>query len=61
MSPVERATYDDTLAGMVVSSAQTCRRKPADLALAFGCEEIGIVTVTHRFDGRLLSYKLLAG
>lgn len=61
MNPVERAAYDEVLAGMVVGSAQTCRRRIAELAREFECEEIGIVTVTHRFEDRLLSYQLLAG
>lgn len=61
MSPVERTEFDETMAGMVVGSAQTCRRRLADLALDYECEEIGIVTVTHRFEDRMLSYQLLAG
>lgn len=61
MSPVERAKYDETLAGMVVGSAQTCRRRISEFARDFQCDEIGIVTVTHRFEDRLRSYQLLAG
>lgn len=34
--------------------------KILNLAAAFTCEEIGIVTVTHRFTDRLDSYRLLA-
>lgn len=61
MNHVERANYDETLAGMVVGSAQTCRRRIAEFARDFECNEIGIVTITHRFEDRLRSYQLLAG
>ncbi|BAW24024.1 MsnO8 family LLM class oxidoreductase [Pseudomonas putida] len=61
MSRAERANYDETLAGMVVGSARTCRRRIAEFARDFECSEIGIVTVTHRFEDRLRSYQLLAG
>ncbi|WP_412459833.1 MsnO8 family LLM class oxidoreductase [Pseudomonas sp. SC11] len=61
MGSAERAEYDATMAGMVVGSAQTCRRRIAQLGREFGSEEIGIVTVTHRFEDRLRSYQLLAG
>lgn len=61
MGSAERAEYDATMAGMVIGSAQTCQRRIAQLGRDFGCEEVGIVTVTHRFEDRLRSYQLLAG
>lgn len=60
MSSGERAEFDQTLGAMVVGSAQTCRSRLQAFARDFGCEEIGIVTVTHRFEDRLRSYELLA-
>lgn len=55
-----RREFDETLADMVVGSPQTCRQQLMELSQAFGCEEIGIVTVTHAFEDRARSYRLLA-
>lgn len=55
-----RHAFDETLADMIVGSPQTCRQQLLDLAHSFECEEIGIVTVTHAFEDRVQSYKLLA-
>lgn len=59
MDKYERREFDDALEDMVVGSLETCQRRIQDLANAFGCDEIGIVTVTHRFEDRLRSYQLL--
>lgn len=60
MSPGHQAEFDQTLANMVVGSPASCRQQILELAGRFGCEEIGIVTVTHAFEARLESYRLLA-
>lgn len=60
MSRADRNEFNDTMADMVIGSPATCREKTLKLAAAFTCEEIGIVTVTHRFTDRLDSYRLLA-
>lgn len=60
LSLSERREFDETLDDMVVGSPETCQKKIRDLAYAFGCDEIGIVTVSHRFEDRLRSYRLLA-
>ncbi|OLS64388.1 MsnO8 family LLM class oxidoreductase [Pseudomonas putida] len=60
MSAQERAEFDDTLGDMVVGSPETCRREMQRIADEFGCDEVGIVTVTYRLEDRLRSYRLLA-
>ncbi|WP_349975066.1 MsnO8 family LLM class oxidoreductase [Pseudomonas sp. WHRI 8519] len=60
MSSDERLEFDSTLEEMVVGSPETCRRKIQYIASDYACEEIGIVTVTYRFEERLKSYLLLA-
>ncbi|WP_437882605.1 MsnO8 family LLM class oxidoreductase [Pseudomonas sp. LRF_L74] len=60
MSAAQREAFDSTLGNMVVGSPATCRQQIIDLAERFGCEEIGIVTVTHGLAERLESYRLLA-
>lgn len=60
MSEQERLEFDSTLGDMVVGSPETCRTRIRQIAEAFGCEEIGVVTVTYAFDDRLRSYELLA-
>lgn len=60
MNQSERHEFDETLDGMVVGSPETCQQKIQDLACDYGSDEIGIVTVTHRFEDRLRSYQLLA-
>lgn len=60
MNQSERREFDEALDDMVVGSPETCQQKIQDLAHDFGCVEIGIVTVTHRFEDRLRSYQLLA-
>ena len=60
MSPEERRDFDNTLGDMVVGSPETCRARIEQIAEAFGCEEIGMVTVTYQFDDRLRSYRLLS-
>lgn len=60
MSPLERSEFDDTLGDMVVGSPETCRREIRRIADEFGCDEVGVVTVTWRLEDRLRSYRLLA-
>lgn len=60
LSLSERREFDETLDHMVVGSPETCQKKIRDLADVFGSDEIGIVTVSHRFEDRLRSYRLLA-
>ena len=60
MSLEMRQEFDETLADMIVGSPQTCRQQLLDLAHTYECEEIGIVTVTHAFEDRVQSYRLLA-
>lgn len=59
MPPQQRLAFDSTLADMVVGSPATCRAQISRIAADFGCEEIGVVTVTHGFEDRLRSYRLL--
>ncbi|NWL47460.1 LLM class flavin-dependent oxidoreductase [Pseudomonas hunanensis] len=59
MSAAERSAFDEVLDDMVVGSPQTCRQRIIECADTFGCNEIGVVTVTHRFEDRLQSYRLL--
>jgi len=59
MNTEEREEFDRTLADMVVGSPATCRSRIEQIAADFGCEEIGVVTVTWRFEERLESYRLL--
>lgn len=60
MSPAERSEFDDVLGDMVIGSPQTCRQQIIKYANEFGCDEIGFVTVTHRLEDRLQSYRLLS-
>ncbi|WP_449432677.1 MsnO8 family LLM class oxidoreductase [Pseudomonas putida] len=60
MSDDQRRLYAETLDDMVIGSPETCRRQIQALANEFGCNEIGIVTVTHAYEHRLRSYQLLA-
>lgn len=60
MSPGQQAGFDQTLSNMVVGSPASCRQQISELAERFGCEDIGIVTVTYAFETRLASYRLLA-
>lgn len=59
MPPHQRQAFDDTLNDMVVGAPETCRREIQRIASEFGCEEVGIVTVTYRLEDRLRSYELL--
>ncbi|WP_079227406.1 MsnO8 family LLM class oxidoreductase [Pseudomonas putida] len=60
MTKPERLEFDATLDDMVVGSPESCHKKIQDLARVFGSDEVGIVTVTHRLEDRLQSYRLLA-
>lgn len=60
MNASDRELFNASLDDMVVGSPGRCRREIKELAAQFGCEEIGIVTVTYSFKDRLRSYQLLA-
>lgn len=60
MTHLERVEFNATLDDMVVGSPESCHKKIQVLAQAFGSEEVGIVTVTHRLEDRIQSYRLLA-
>lgn len=60
MSDDERAWLDAIRDAMVVGSPNTCRRQIEALAREFGTGEIGVVTVTHAYEARRDSYRLLA-
>ena len=60
MSQPERLEFDATLDDMVVGSPESCLKRIQELAQAFGSDEVGIVTVTHRLEDRIQSYRLLA-
>lgn len=56
----ERAWLDTIRDAMVVGSPQSCRQQIQALARDFDTEEIGVVTVTHSYEARRASYRLLA-
>ncbi|MCU1722642.1 MULTISPECIES: MsnO8 family LLM class oxidoreductase [unclassified Pseudomonas] len=60
MTQQERVEFDNTLGDMVVGSPETCWSRIRHIADEYGCEEIGVVTVTYSFDDRLRSYRLLS-
>lgn len=60
MAPRDRLEFDNTLSDMVVGSPETCSSRIQQIAGEFGCEEIGLVTVTYRLQDRMRSYELLA-
>lgn len=60
MTQLERQEFDATLGDMVVGSPESCHEKIQELAQTFGSDEIGVVTVTHRLEDRIQSYRLLA-
>lgn len=60
MTAQERIEFDNTLGDMVVGSPETCRERIRHVAKEYGCEEIGLVTVTYRFEDRLRSYRLVS-
>jgi alkanesulfonate monooxygenase SsuD/methylene tetrahydromethanopterin reductase-like flavin-dependent oxidoreductase (luciferase family) len=59
-SPSQEAEYMHTLEGYTVGSAERCQSEIADLAKAFGTDEIAVVTVTYDIAARMESYRLLA-
>ncbi|WP_286238639.1 MsnO8 family LLM class oxidoreductase [Neptuniibacter halophilus] len=52
--------YDHILSGYTVGSPDSCWQEIEKLSAAYGCDEIGTVSVTHSFADRLDSYQLLA-
>ncbi len=60
LSPSHQAHFDHILNGFTVGSPEQCRDEIEQLAKDYQCNEIGTVTVTHSFEDRLNSYRLLA-
>ncbi|WP_209008706.1 MsnO8 family LLM class oxidoreductase [Pseudomonas eucalypticola] len=60
MHAADQEEYDQTLDNMIVGSPSTCRTRITQIANLFDCNEVGIVTVTHTYTDRLVSYQLLA-
>ncbi len=59
-SPSERAFLDDKFRLAAVGSPEQVRNTIDRLADRFGTEEVMAVTITHDFEARMRSYKLLA-
>lgn len=55
-----QSEYDHILNGYTVGTADQCWSEIEQLSDAFGCDEIGTVTVTHSYEERLDSYQRLA-
>ncbi len=56
----QEASYQHILSGYTVGTAEQCKAEIEQLAGAFDCDEIAVVTVTHDFQARLQSYRLLS-
>ena len=56
----QQAEYEHLLKGYTVGTPEQCKTDIAALAKLFATDEIAIVTVTHDFNARLDSYRLLA-
>lgn len=59
-SASQEAEYVHLLNGYTVGTAERCKAKIEELARAFGTDEVAVVTVTHDFNARLESYRLLS-
>lgn len=55
----QQAEYDHLLQGYTVGTPERCKSEIEKLANVFATNEIAIVTVTHDYDARLESYRLL--
>lgn len=55
----EEAQFQHILDGYTAGTPERCHDEIADLARAFGTDEIALVTVTHDFTARVNSYRLL--
>lgn len=60
MNQQEQSIYDHTLDRMTYGTPEQCAEEITGLASTFGVNEIGIVTVTHDFEQRKESYRLIA-
>lgn len=61
LSPSELAEFDATRDAMVVGTPEQCWEQFHAHARAYQLDKLGLVTVTHSFESRLNSYRLLAG
>ncbi|MFK8021042.1 MAG: MsnO8 family LLM class oxidoreductase [Pseudomonadales bacterium] len=59
MNVGQQATFDSYLGYMTVGSPEQCWDKITNLSKEFSVNEIGVVTVTHSFEHRKESYRLL--
>ncbi|MCY7847723.1 LLM class flavin-dependent oxidoreductase [Bacillus haynesii] len=59
-SPYERKRVEDNRKRMVIGTPQQVKKQLLELAGAYGTDEIMAVTITHDFQDRLESYRLLA-
>ena len=59
-SPYERKRVEDNRKRMVIGTPQQVKEQLLELAGAYGTDEIMAVTITHDFQDRLDSYRLLA-
>ncbi|MBY4676976.1 LLM class flavin-dependent oxidoreductase [Marinobacterium arenosum] len=60
MGPSDAAYFDALIDSVVWGSPESCERQLHQLADYWQTDEIGLVTVTHDFDSRRTSYRLLA-
>ena len=58
-SAATEAQYQHVSSGYTIGTPETCREEIEGLANAFGTNEVAIVTVTHDYNARLESYRLL--
>lgn len=59
-SASQQAEYDHLLKGYTIGTPEKCSTEIDALAKSFTTDEIAIVTVTHDFQARLESYRLLS-
>lgn len=60
LSPSDQAYFDETRDSMVCGTGDQCRQVLEDLADYYQVDEIMVVNVTHSFEARKQSYRLLA-
>lgn len=60
LSYEDKTYYHETMDTMVLGTPKECKEKIETLAKEYGVDEVMIVNVTHSFEDRKRSYKLLA-
>ena len=60
LSLSDQAYFDETLDSMICGTGQFCREELERLSSHYGVQEISVVNVTHDFEARIRSYRLLA-